>query len=94
MNLLPLFKETHARMEAAQPLTLDDLWREAESLGVLRVWTNTAGFDYRTKTDYKVTIIGYRKNTKLEIERRHTSLHCAMADAINEAREMGLGEVQ
>ena len=40
----------------------------------------------------EVTIIGHRRNTKLEIKRTHTSLECALADAINEAREMGLGE--
>ena len=72
-------------------LTLDDLWREAESLGFVRVWTRT---DFRdlSRTGYDVTIIGHRRNTKLEIKRTHTSLECALADAINEAREMGLGE--
>lgn len=39
-----------------------------------------------------VTIIGRRRNTELEVKREHTSLLCALADAINEAREMGLGE--
>ena len=72
-------------------LTLDELWREAESLGFVRVWTRT---DFRdlNRTGYDVTIIGHRRNTKLEIKMTHTSLDCALADAINEAREMGLGE--
>lgn len=72
-------------------LTLDELWREAESLGFVRVWTRT---DFRdlNRTGYDVTIIGHRRNTKLEIKSTHTSLECALADAINEAREMGLGE--
>jgi hypothetical protein len=71
-------------------MTLDDLWRETETLGFVRVWTKT---DYRdTKiTGYKVTLLGVKRNTKMEIEREHTSLHCALADAINEGREMGLG---
>ena len=72
-------------------LTLDDLWREAETLGLVRVWTNSDM--YKTvRTGYDVTIIGRRRHTKLEIKRTHTSLECALADAINEAREMGLGE--
>lgn len=72
-------------------LTLDELWREAERLGFVRVWTRT---DFRdlNRTGYDVTIIGHRRNTKLEIKRTHPSLECALADAINEAREMGLGE--
>ena len=72
-------------------LTLDDLWREAETLGSVRVWTQTK-YGTTTRTGYDVTIIGKRKHTILEIERCHTSLECALADAINEAREMGLGE--
>lgn len=72
-------------------LTLDELWREAESLGFVRVWTHT-NLDTTTRTGYDVTLIGRRRNTTLEIKRRHTSLECALADAINEAREMGLGE--
>lgn len=72
-------------------MTLDDLWREAETLGIVRIWTQSDWHDKKAK-GYKVTIIGHRRNTKLEIEREHTSLVCAMADAINEGREMGLGE--
>lgn len=72
--------------------TLDELWREAETLGVLRVWTNTDLYD-KKRRGYDVTLIGHRGNTKLEIKRSHTVLICALADAINEAREMGLGEL-
>ena len=72
-------------------LTLDELWREAETLGFVRVWTNSNMYN-NVRTGYDVTIIGHRRNTKLEIKRTHTSLECALADAINEAREMGLGE--
>lgn len=90
MRLLPF--TTDAQITPLRELTLDDLWREAETLGVVRVWTYTRDIADRIKGDYKVAIIGHRKNTKLEVERRNTSLHFAMADAINEAREMGLGE--
>lgn len=72
-------------------MTLDDLWAEAETLGFVRVWTKTNLHDTKA-TGYKVTLIGTKRNTKMEIEREHSSLHCAMADAINEAREMGLGK--
>ena len=72
-------------------LTLDDLWREAETLGFVYVRTHT-NLDATARTGYGVTLIGRRRNTTLEIKRRHTSLECALADAINEAREMGLGE--
>ena len=72
-------------------LTLDELWREAETLGFVRVWTHM-NLDTTARTGYEVTLIGRRRNTTLEIKRRHTSLVCALADAINEAREMGLGE--
>ena len=71
--------------------TLDELWQEAETLGFLRVWTLT-NYSDTARTGYRVTLIGKRKNTKLEIERQHSSLACAVADAINEARDMGLGE--
>ena len=74
-----------------QQLTLDDLWQEAEALGFVRVWTHT-NFGDTAATGYAVTIKGKKRSTKIEVERRHSSLHCAFADAINEAREMGLGE--
>lgn len=82
---------TAPRITPLRADTLDDLWREAETLGVLRVWTLT---HWRTTeiTGYEVTLIGKRRNTALEVKRQHSSLLCALADAINEAREMGLGE--
>lgn len=72
--------------------TLDELWQEAETLGYLRIWTRTDFYD-RQRTGYEVTLTGHQRNTKLEIKSSHTVLACALADAINEAREMGLGEV-
>lgn len=87
-NLLKIDTPEIAPMRA---MSLDDLWAEAETLGVLRIYTRSDFYD-RTKKGYDVKIIGWRKNTKMEVERTHTSLHCALADAINEARDMGLGE--
>lgn len=78
-------------LQALTPATLDDLWAEAETLGIVRVRTKTDISD-KVKRGYVVTIIGHRRSTKMEVEREHPSLHCAIADAINEAREMGLGE--
>lgn len=90
MNLIPL------RTQDPQPLralTLDDLWREAESLGTVYVRTQAGGWDnVGPIKGYEVKIKGKRRNTLIEVERQHTSLHCAFGDAINEAREMGLGE--
>lgn len=77
-------------IEAAHPLTLDQLWREAETLGLVRVWTKSDLHDKAVR-GYQVKIIGWKRNARIEIEREHTSLHCAFADAINEAREIGLG---
>lgn len=73
-------------------LSLDDLWAEAETLGALRVWTLTDYREPRKITGYKIELKGKRRNTEMEVTAQHTSLHCAIADAINEAREMGLGE--
>jgi len=70
--------------------TIDDLWAEAETLGNVRVWTHTDWHEHRT--GYEVTITGQKRSTKIEVKRRHSVLPCAIADAINEAREMGLGE--
>jgi hypothetical protein len=87
MSLIPKIIE----MNALTPATLDDLWAEAETLGIVRIRTKTDLYD-KVKRGYAVTIIGHRRSTKMEIEKEHPSLHCAIADAINEAREMGLGE--
>ena len=75
----------------AHEQSLDELWREAETLGHVRIWTHSNwGGDKRT--DYAVTIIGKKRSTEIKVERRHTSVHCALADAITEAREMALGD--
>lgn len=63
----------------------------AETLGHLRVRTKTDLSD-RHRRGYYVVLTGFRRSTKMEIEKEHTSLHCALADVITEAREMGLGD--
>ena len=88
MNILTAPRITPLRAE-----TLDDLWREAETLGNVRIWTHASGIgNGGPRRGYTVTICGRKRNTEMEVKREHTSLLCAMADAINEAREMGLGE--
>lgn len=93
-NLLRFSTDRTEQAAQAMPMramTLDDLWQDAESLGFVKVYTHTDLYD-RKITGYDVKITGRRRNTKIEVERRHSSLHCAFADAINEAREMGLGD--
>ena len=73
--------------------TLDDLWQEAETLGNLHVRTSAEGWDSTGKrSGYDVTLNCLKGRTKLKIETKHPSLLCAVADAINEARTMGVGE--
>lgn len=73
--------------------TLEDLWREAETLGNMHVRTSAEGFDSTGKrSGYDVTLNCVKGRTKFKIETKHPSLHCAIADAINEARQMGVGE--
>lgn len=91
MSALKLFSENTTPIQPLRELTLDDLWREAESLGAVRIYTHTK-FDDVTIIGYDVKIVGKKRNSKIEVERRHSSLHCAFADCINEAREMGLGQ--
>ena len=87
---MQLLNSSVSQMTPLRQMTLDDLWSEAETLGFVRVWTKTNLYDTKA-TGYKVTLVGVKRNTKMEIEREHSNLHCALADAINEAREMGLG---
>lgn len=75
---------------AVREITLDELWREAEEFGFIRIWTHTDYGDNR-RTDYAVTIKGRIGNAKIELERRNSSLHGAFADVINEARNLGMG---
>lgn len=71
--------------------TLDQLWREAEQLGRIKVDSST----WSREQPYEVEIVFTRRSgTRVHAKARHMSINCALADAINEAREMGAGEQQ
>jgi hypothetical protein len=92
VNLFRLTREEPGP-QPLRSLTLDDLWSEAESLGNVRVYPKGCGWDGADRRKgYEVTITGRRRSAVIKVEREHTSLHCALADAIQEARENGLGE--
>lgn len=70
--------------------TLDALWSEAASLGHIKI--DSAG--WRRDGEYEVQITFTRKSgTRIHAVGKNRSIHCAMADAINEAREIGAGVV-
>lgn len=86
MKLLNI--ERHSA-EAVCSQTLDQLWQEAASLGGVRLWQYAIGHDI------EVTIVFTRRSgTKVEAKGRNTNVAFALADAINEAREMGAGVAQ
>jgi len=72
-------------------ISLDQLWHEAESLGVIEIDRSSYPDDapyvceikFRRKTGTRITAVG-----------RDRSIHFALAAAINEAREMGAGVIQ
>lgn len=66
------------------PQTLDGMWREAEQLGRVSV-------DHRIFGDaYEVSISFERKSgTRIRAMGKDTNILFALANAINEAREMG-----
>lgn len=73
-------------------ITLDDLWHEAERLGNLRVFTTASGWENDgQRTGYDVRLVGRIRNTVIKVEVKHTELMQALANAIREAKEMGLG---
>jgi DNA-binding transcriptional regulator YhcF (GntR family) len=76
-------------MEANPAETLDQLWHEAEQLGIIEVdrdWQNKA---------YTVQIMFVRKSgTRIMAKGADQHIHVAVSKAINEAREMGAGVPQ
>lgn len=73
-------------------LSLDNLMAEAEALGNVFIRPTGTGWDnVDPRKGYEVELHGRIGHTVLKIKHEHTSLHCALADTINEAREMGLG---
>lgn len=66
--------------------TLDELWAEAESLGAVSVESQVL------HKAYEATIRFERKSgTRIYARATHPNAACALADAINEARELGAG---
>jgi outer membrane receptor for monomeric catechols len=86
MKLLNIERQ---HVEAAQSQTLDQLWHEAEQLGTIevdRMWSQKG---------YTVSIRFTRKTgTTIIAKGQNTNIAFALADAINEAREMGAGAAQ
>ena len=69
-------------------LNLDQLWAEAASLGHIKV--DSAG--WRLDGEYEVQVTFHRSSgTRVHAMGKSRSIHCALADAIDEAREMGAG---
>lgn len=84
MNIIPI--------ETLQRESLDSLFAEAGSLGWIRVWQQS-DMSERPKNSFEVTItFRTKRGSKVEAKATHSSLACAVADAINEARDLGAGE--
>lgn len=80
---------------SASRLTLDDLVKEAERLGNLRVYTKTEGWsDAGRRKGYKVELFCAKGRSEINIKIENGSLSWAIAEAINEARLMGVGECE
>lgn len=75
-------------LRADQAQTLDQLWNEAARLGGVRLWQFKTGHDVEATISFE-----RRSGTKVEAKGRNTNVAFALADAINEAREMGAGDL-
>lgn len=74
-------------LHADRAQTLDELWHEAAQLGGVRIW------QYKRDHQVEVTITFERKSgTKIEAVGKNSNVAFALANAINEARDMGAGE--
>lgn len=81
MNLL----QTNTVLEAVKSQSLGELWHEAEQLGRVEV-----DHSWGSRSEYKVTIKFERKSgTIIYAKGSNTKIEFALADAINEARDMG-----
>lgn len=78
--------EPDSEPTAVTPVTLDQLWHEAAQLGGVRLWMYGRGHDVEATIEFKL-----RSGTKIEAKGRHTSVHVALAKAIDEARSLGAG---
>ncbi len=85
---------TLTQIREAQPVNLDHLINEAERMGNLRIWTQTEGWsDAGRRKGYKVTLFCSKGRSEVKVEVTQATLSWALADVINEARSMGMGEV-
>lgn len=79
-------------IEQLIPETLGALFAEASSLGCIRIWQRSDISD-RPINSFEVTItFRTKRGSRVEAKATHSSIACAVADAINEARELGAGE--
>jgi hypothetical protein len=76
-------------MEANRAETLDELWHEAERLGVVTVDNAWRGKAYEVKIRFE-----RKSGTTITAVGKSDQIAFAMASAINEAREMGAGVQQ
>ena len=77
-------KERDQRVHKLAPQSLGELWEEAEKLGRIEVDSKFSS------KEYSVEIMFTRKSgTRIYAKGVNTDIVFALADAINEAREMG-----
>lgn len=71
-----------------RPVTLDELWREAESLGRVKVDNSFVGESYEVSIQFERG----RHGTRICAKGKHPDIIAALELAIDEARENGAGE--
>lgn len=75
------------KLEAAPAQSLDQLWHEAEQLGVVTIDNGWRGGAYEAKIRFSRV-----SGTSITAVGKSDNIAFAMAKAIDEAREMGAGE--
>lgn len=76
-------------LQANKAQSLDQLWHEAEQIGRVSVDNTFLSDTYRVRIRFE-----RRSGTTIWAEGKNTNIAFALADAINEAREMGAGVPQ
>lgn len=72
------------RITALKAQSLDQLWHEAEQLGRIRIDSDYRGELYEAEITFK-----RKSGTRITAVGKNQNIAFAIADAINEAREMG-----
>jgi hypothetical protein len=76
------FLQTNVPLEAVKSQSLDELWHEAEQLGDIKA--------EKWRGSYDVQIAFTKKSgTRIYAAGKNSKIEFALADAINEARDMG-----